>query len=119
VLSVLRLARRGEHRGPCFSCGAAATSDPVTQRCKRWLMLITGWVFVVLGVAGLFLPFLQGVLFLLVGTSILSSEYVWARKLLQKLLERFPSLSSRLDAARTRARAWLRRIVPPKSDDAE
>jgi len=91
----------------------------VTKQFKRWLTLIAGWGFVALGVAGLFLPFLQGVLLLLVGLSILSSEYVWAHKLLQKLRERFPSLSSRLEAARRRARAWLKRIVPPGADDSQ
>jgi uncharacterized protein len=96
---------------------AAAPSDLVTKQFKRWLTLIAGWGFVALGVVGLFLPFLQGVLLLLVGLSILSSEYVWAHKLLQQVRERFPSLSSRLEAAKRRARAWLRRIIPPGSGD--
>lgn len=73
----------------------------------------------VLGVAGLFLPFLQGVLFLLIGVTILSAEYAWARKLLRKLREWFPSLTARLDAAKLRARAWLKRFFPSKSDGAE
>lgn len=88
----------------------------MNRRFKRWFVLITGWAFIALGVAGLFLPFLQGVLFLLIGVTILSAEYVWARKLLQKLRERFPSLSARLDAARLRARAWLKRFFSSKSD---
>jgi uncharacterized protein len=90
----------------------------VTKRFKGWLILIAGWGFVALGVVGLFLPFLQGVLFLLVGISILSLEYAWARRLLQKLRERFPGLSERLDAANARAHAWLKRIFPEKSDSA-
>jgi uncharacterized membrane protein YbaN (DUF454 family) len=87
----------------------------VSRRFKRWLVLISGWGFVALGVAGLFLPFLQGVLFLLIGVTILSTEYAWARKLLQKLRERFPSLTSRLDAAKAQAKAWLKRVVATKS----
>jgi uncharacterized protein len=83
------------------------------------LALISGWGFVALGVAGLFLPFLQGVLFLLVGVTILSTEYAWARKLLQKLQERFPALAARLDTARLRAEAWLKRFFTPKSGNAQ
>ena len=93
------------------------TSNPVTRRIKRWLAILIGWFFIALGVAGLFLPFLQGLLFLLIGITILSAEYAWARKLLQNLRKRFPSLSSRLDAAKVRARERLKRIFPGKPDE--
>jgi len=53
---------------------------------------------------------LQGILFLLIGLIILSSEYVWAHKLLQRLRRRFPSLSRRADEAQVRAAGWMRRI---------
>ncbi len=76
----------------------------------RILILITGWTFILLGIAGLFLPFLQGVLFLLVGLIILSSEYVWAHRLLTKLRERFPKIGRMADQATAKAAAWLRRI---------
>jgi uncharacterized protein len=101
--------------------GAKVSGAPnisVRKRFKRWLVIISGWSFVALGVAGLFLPILQGVLFLLIGLTILSTEYVWAHKLLQKLRKRFPSLASRFDTAKLRAHAWLKRIFPPKSDGA-
>ncbi len=77
---------------------------------KRLAVLLLGWAFVLLGIAGLFLPVLQGVLFLLVGLIILSSEYVWAHKLLQRLRQRFPSVSRKADEAQARATAWMRRI---------
>jgi uncharacterized protein len=80
--------------------------------------LAAGWSFIALGVLGLFLPFLQGLVFLLIGITILSAEYVWARNLLQKLREQVPSLSGRLDTAKTRAVEWLRRIVPTRNDSA-
>ncbi|MEJ2007262.1 MAG: PGPGW domain-containing protein [Acidobacteriota bacterium] len=91
----------------------------MTRRLKHWLVLLTGWGLIVVGVAGLFLPFLQGVLLLLIGLSILSSEYAWARRLLHKLRERFPGISSRLEAAGARARAWLKRIFSPTSGKAQ
>ena len=88
----------------------------MTRRFKRWLVLVTGWGFVVLGVVGLFLPFLQGVLFLLIGITILATEYAWARNLLQKLHDRFPSLSGRIEAAKLRGKRWLERILGKKPD---
>lgn len=79
---------------------------------KRIMILFVGWTFILLGIAGLFLPILQGVLFLLVGLMILSSQYAWARRLLAKLRERFPKLGHLTDAATDKATAWLRRISP-------
>ena len=74
---------------------------------RRWLYLLVGWVFIVLGILGLFLPVLQGVLFLLIGLIILSSEYLWAHKVLTKLRGRFPHLTHVFDEAAERARGWF------------
>jgi len=43
-----------------------------------------------LGVVGLFLPFLQGVLFMLAGLALLSSESRRLRRLLDRLRQRYP-----------------------------
>ncbi len=84
---------------------------------KRILLLVVGWAFILLGILGLFLPVLQGVLFLLVGLVILSSEYVWAHRLLTKVRERFPKIGRTADRATEKASAWLRRIIgQPKTD---
>ena len=84
---------------------------------KRILVLIAGWGFIVLGILGLFLPVLQGVLSLFVGLIILSSEYVWAHRLLSRLRERFPRIGHTADLAAEKASPWLRRIIgQPKTD---
>jgi len=89
----------------------------LTSYSKRILVLIAGWSFILLGIVGLFLPVLQGALFLLVALIILSSEYVWAHRLLSKLRERFPKLGRTADRAAEKATAWLRRISgQPKTD---
>ena len=77
---------------------------------KRLAVLLVGWGFVLLGIAGLFLPVLQGILFILIGLIILSSEYVWAHKLVQRLRQRFPGVARKADEAQARAAAWMRRI---------
>lgn len=86
-------------------------------RTKRILVLIAGWSFILLGIVGLFLPILQGVLFILVGLVILSSEYVWAHRLLSKLRERFPKIGRTADQAAEKAAAWLRRISGERKTD--
>lgn len=48
----------------------------------RWARIIGGFALLVLGVVGLFLPFLQGIAFIVLGLLLLSREYHWARRLL-------------------------------------
>ena len=71
--------------------------------------MLLGWGFILLGIAGLFLPILQGILFLVIGLIILSTEYVWAHRLLQKLRTRFPSVAKHADAAHARAAGYMQR----------
>jgi uncharacterized protein len=77
---------------------------------KRAAVLAIGWAFIALGIVGLFLPILQGVLFLLIGLVILSSEYVWAHHLLNKLRQRFPKLGRVADRATAKANHWMQRL---------
>ena len=77
---------------------------------KRVLVLIIGWAFIALGIVGLFLPVLQGILFLLIGLVILSTEYVWAHHLLTKLRQRFPKLGRVADEATAKANRWMRHL---------
>lgn len=78
------------------------------SRIKRWTALAVGWMFILLGIAGLFLPVLQGILFLVIGLLILSTEYVWAHHLVRKLLTRFP----KVEAGIARAPNWIKKFIP-------
>ena len=80
------------------------------SRTQRILILIAGWSFILLGIVGLFLPILQGVLFIVVGLIILSSQYAWARLLLTKLRARFPKIGRAADQAAAKAATWLQRL---------
>ena len=88
----------------------AVYHQSVTPGVKRFAVLSCGWTFIFLGVIGLFLPILQGVLFLLIGLIILSTEYAWAHHLLRKVRDRFPRLAGKADEASARAATWLRRF---------
>jgi uncharacterized protein len=93
--------------------------DCVQTKVKKILLLLAGWGFLVLGVIGLFLPILQGVLFLMIGLVILSSEYVWAHRLLMKIRERFPSVAKRWDEAREKAHQWKNKLFGGKGQPDE
>lgn len=67
---------------------------------KKWLVLMTGWGFLFLGVIGLFLPVLQGILFIVIGLIILSAEYAWAHHVLQRAKEKFPGIAHHVEHAK-------------------
>lgn len=77
----------------------------IRANIKRWLKIILGAVFLVLGVAGLFLPILQGILFLAIGISLLASEIEWVHHRLERARARHPKVAYVFD----HAEAWLKR----------
>ena len=72
---------------------------------KRILRHVLGWFFVVLGIAGLFLPLLQGILFILVGVIILAPEIPLFRKLLSELQRRYPLAFEKVEQLRKKYRS--------------
>ena len=78
---------------------------PNRRDLRRIALLVAGWIFVVLGILGLFLPILQGILFLLVGLTLLSFGSPRIRLLRMRLGRRYPVLR----AGEEKARAWLKR----------
>ena len=86
----------------------------MNRAVKKALAQVAGWVFIILGVIGLFLPFMQGVLFIIIGLTILSSEYVWAHHLLTKVRTRFPRIALFSDRAQKTATGWVRRVYQPE-----
>lgn len=77
---------------------------------KPLVMHGVGYLFLVLGVLGLFLPFLQGFLFLFIGLVILARYAPWARKLLDRLRAQHPKVDEWIDRAERRLHHWGERI---------
>jgi len=73
-------------------------------KLKHAAILVAGWGFILLGILGLFLPILQGILFLLVGLLILSSVSPRAARLLHWLKRKFPRIGDKLDEATPKAK---------------
>ena len=76
---------------------------------KRIGLLIIGWVFIILGIIGLFLPILQGILFILIGLAILSSRSEGIKRFLNYLEERYPQYHEKMEAWRERIRMWFKK----------
>ena len=77
---------------------------------KPILMQALGYGFLMLGVVGLFLPFLQGFLFLFVGLIILARHAAWARHLLEELRARHPRVGGWIDRAEAKLHGWGERL---------
>ncbi|MEX2455647.1 MAG: PGPGW domain-containing protein [Rhodospirillaceae bacterium] len=77
---------------------------------KRVLILTTGWFFVVLGILGIFLPILQGLLFLTIGLILLSRESAWMQDKLDRAKRKWPAFGEKYDMAEERAERLWRRL---------
>lgn len=84
------------------------------EKMKDLITTVAGWVFIFLGVAGLFLPVLQGILFLMIGLYLLSRKAPWARRLLNRLRCRYPRLSGRLKETRIKTKRYIKSILGKK-----
>jgi uncharacterized membrane protein YbaN (DUF454 family) len=81
------------------------------SRWRRLAMQALGYFFLLLGAAGVILPFLHGLLFLFMGLAILSQEAEWARRLRAWIARRFPRAHDIAAEAEFRAGRWVRRLV--------
>lgn len=77
------------------------------KRFKRPALFTLAFILLALGVAGLFLPFLQGVLFIAIGIVLLSLLSPRVRKFLEPHRLRFPKLHALLQ----RAEEWVKRVI--------
>jgi uncharacterized protein len=89
------------------------TSAHPPRRKRNWFLYILGWIFLVLGVAGLVLPFLQGILFIVIGFALLSRETEWGRRLKIRFLDRYPDLKPKVRRTEAYTRVVLRRWTRP------
>ncbi|WP_376093471.1 PGPGW domain-containing protein [Roseomonas sp. CCTCC AB2023176] len=79
---------------------------------------ILGWSFIVLGILGCILPFLQGFLFLALGVFVLRDQYVWAAERWGWVARKWPGvvgpvegLEQRMADRFSRWGASLRRMI--------
>ena len=79
------------------------------QRLKPILVQALGYFFLVLGVLGMFLPILQGFLFLFVGLIILARHAPWAERVLHYLRQKSRRLDRAIIKAEAKTHEWRER----------
>ena len=70
---------------------------------KRMMILCAGWGCIAFGVIGGFIPILQGWVFVVAGLLILSTEYVWAHRIVVWTRNRFPRIAKAMDRVKADA----------------
>jgi uncharacterized membrane protein YbaN (DUF454 family) len=73
---------------------------------KPILLQALGYFFLVLGVLGMFLPVLQGFLFLFIGLIILARHAPWAERLLANIRSRHPKFDQIIGNAEAKSHKW-------------
>jgi uncharacterized membrane protein YbaN (DUF454 family) len=81
---------------------------------KKTMTYLVGWAFILLGIVGLFLPILQGVLFLMIGLLVLSKESTVAKNLLLRIEKRFPTQYRKMHEFNERLTKRFREFVKKK-----
>ena len=77
-----------------------------------WLRLavnVVGWILILIGIAGLFLPVLQGGLSLALGFALLSIASQAVHLKLRSWMGRWPRLWKRMERVRRKIGGWLHR----------
>jgi uncharacterized membrane protein YbaN (DUF454 family) len=74
------------------------------HRTKAAFRMGLGWFFIVFGVLGLFLPFLQGILFLAVGVALLADHIPLFMKIKKLIYHKFPKLEKLVHREHARLR---------------
>ncbi len=77
------------------------------KKVKRVLVLITGIIFILLGLVGSVLPFVQGFIFFAIGFILLSFYFPKIRLWIEKHTEKYP----RLFSAIKKIEKWITEIV--------
>lgn len=84
-----------------------SSDEPEPRVMKKVGFTVSGWIIIGLGIAGLALPFIPGVVLIVLGLVILSSHYVWARGALAWLRRKFPKTVQFADLRLASFREWF------------
>ncbi|HWM89900.1 MAG TPA: PGPGW domain-containing protein [Thermoanaerobaculia bacterium] len=77
----------------------------------RIVVLLVGWIVVLVGIAGLVLPGIQGIATIVIGAAILSVASEIAYELMRKAFRRWPAIWDRVERFRDRIQDKLHDFV--------
>ncbi len=77
------------------------------KKVKKVLVLTLGIIFIIFGLLGLVLPFLQGIIFLAIGFFLVSfyfpKSYLW----IEKHTEKYPRISGKIK----KVEIWIKKFI--------
>ena len=79
----------------------------MNPQVKRVLLFVAAFVFLIAGIIGLALPFLQGFLFLAIGLILLSIASPRARTWIESHTRKYPKLHEWIRKIQTRVTNWI------------
>jgi hypothetical protein len=85
---------------------------PALPLVVRLVVLVVGWIVILIGIAGLALPGIQGILTLAVGAALLSLASEMVYRGLSRLLHRWPKVWDRVESFR----AWMHDKLSRRDD---
>ncbi len=85
---------------------------PIWKTILRVMRQVLGWTFIGLGILGLFLPILQGVLFLCIGVLLLAEDLPIFQRFVHKVESKWPRIRHPI----RKARSWLGLRPEPEPD---
>jgi uncharacterized membrane protein YbaN (DUF454 family) len=77
----------------------------------RLVLFVLGWTLILVGIAGLILPGIQGIATILAGLAVLSLASQTAYRLLHRLLRRWPKAWERVERFRSGSIERLERLL--------
>jgi len=77
------------------------------EKINNIFIKIAGLAFIFFGIISLFLPFLQGLLFILIGLYILSLRYPKLKALFEKTFARYPRFKESFDKSHSKIRSFF------------
>ena len=93
---------------PFFIRASGKPGGTAMEKLKKIGILMIGWIFLLVGIVGLFLPVLQGILFIMIGLAILSSRSRTIQRFLKHLGERYPHHHERVVIWREKIKKWFK-----------
>ncbi len=77
----------------------------------RIAIFVVGWLLILIGVAGLVLPGIQGVFTIVVGAALISLDNELVYRGLRRVFQRWPKVWDRIEGFREKAHDWIHRRI--------
>ncbi|MGH9320267.1 MAG: PGPGW domain-containing protein [Vicinamibacteria bacterium] len=88
------------------------------SRLWRGLKITLGLILLPLGIVGLFVPVLQGILFLLLALALLSSEVPFFERIRDRIRTRYPGPWDKAHHLGERAKRWFEvKVLRKRAED--